>query len=215
MPIDLTRTYIYHITNVENLPGILASGGLWSDLEREARGVANINIAHDHIKERRRKTAVLAGPGGVVADYVPFYYCPRSPMLYSIYSGNVAGYEGGQKSVVYLCSPIEAVRQKVQWCASTGHTDITSLCTFFDTIEQFSLLDWDAIGSKSWGFPHFTQDSDLKRRKQAEFLVYKFFPWDLLTGIGVMDEDVRDIVQSHIKDADHKPKIAITRAWYY
>ena len=215
MSIDLTRTYIYHITNVANLPGILASGGLWSEQEREAHGVSNINIAHGHIKERRKQTRVPVGAGGVVADYVPFYYCPRSPMLYSIHGGNVAGYADGQKSVVHLCSTLEIARHNVQWCASTGHTDITSLCTFFDTIDGFSSLDWEAIRSKAWGFPHFTPDSDLKRRKQAEFLAHKFFPWNLFKGIGVIDEAAREIVQAQIEHAAHKPQIAIMRNWYY
>ncbi|MDL2313832.1 DUF4433 domain-containing protein [Desulfovibrio sp. OttesenSCG-928-C14] len=212
---DLKRIYIYHITSVENLSGILANRGLWSDLEREARGVANKNIAHSHIKERRRNTLVPVGPRGVVADYVPFYYCTRSPMLYAIHSGNVSGYADGQKSVVHLCSTVEIAHKNIQWCSSTGHTDITSLCTFFDTVDGFSSLDWNAIGSKSWGFPHFTQDSDLKRRKQAEFLAYRFFPWELFIGIGVFDEEVLQTVQSILEPATRKPRIAVTRNWYY
>ena len=76
---------IYHITPVEHLPIIIGEGGLRCDVV--AQKVATVNIAHKSIKARRLKKAVRVGPGGVVADYVPFYFAPRSPMLYASVSG--------------------------------------------------------------------------------------------------------------------------------
>ena len=35
-------------------------------------------VGHRGVKERRRTRAVDVGSGGVTADYVPFYYAPRS-----------------------------------------------------------------------------------------------------------------------------------------
>ena len=40
-------------------------------------------------------------------------------------------------------------------------------------------LDWDAIASTDF------RDPNVKERKQAEFLVYGFFPFDLVERIGV------------------------------
>lgn len=42
---------IYHITDVENLPDILADGGLWSDKIMSERNPTI--IGYDHIKKRR------------------------------------------------------------------------------------------------------------------------------------------------------------------
>lgn len=58
------------------------------------------------IKASRRRVPVNAGPGGVVADHVPFYLAPRSPMMYAIHMGNVASYAGGIDPLVYLVSSI-------------------------------------------------------------------------------------------------------------
>lgn len=113
-----------------------------------------------------------------------------------------------------MCAKVSEATKNTSWCASDGHTDITSLCTFFDTSEEFVSIDWDAVNANGWG-AGFTKDSDLKRRKQAEFLVHSFFPWNLFVGIGVMDDATQKTVEKCLQQADHKPQIAVKRNWYY
>jgi hypothetical protein len=86
---------IYHITPIDNLPGIIKEGGLFCD--RDAKKIKFVSIGHKDIKERRIRKRVPLGRGGVLADYVPFYFAPRSPMLYTINRGNVEGYTRGQE----------------------------------------------------------------------------------------------------------------------
>ena len=76
-------TPIFHITHVENLASIIREGGLRCDREAAERGLAEVGIAHQHIKDRRAGRRVPLPPGGTLDDYVPFYFAPRSPMLYS------------------------------------------------------------------------------------------------------------------------------------
>ena len=87
-------TDIFHITHIRNLQNIINDGGLWCDRVVSQRNLAHVSIAHQHIKDRRAQKNVPIPPHGVVADYVPFYFAPRSPMLYSISRGNVEGYQG-------------------------------------------------------------------------------------------------------------------------
>jgi hypothetical protein len=59
---------IYHITHVNNLPDIIAAGGLWSDRLVQQRGV-NTVIGFDHIKQRRlEEIEVECRPGTRVGD---------------------------------------------------------------------------------------------------------------------------------------------------
>jgi len=82
-------TAIYHITHLDNLPAIIQRGCLLCDNGRAAEGVACQGIAHVHIKQRRARKVVPVAPGGTLADFVPSYFAPRSPMLYVINAGGV------------------------------------------------------------------------------------------------------------------------------
>ncbi|MBZ8182847.1 DUF4433 domain-containing protein [Oscillatoria salina IIICB1] len=82
-------TPIYHITHVNNLSSILNSSGLIAFNQLKQQRANYTDIAHQTIQDRRARKQVPCGAGGVLHDYVPFYFAPRSPMLYTINRGNV------------------------------------------------------------------------------------------------------------------------------
>ena len=93
---------VYHITHVANLPAIAASGVLLSDATMIARGGPTAGIGMHGIKGRRLTLPGACHPGDSVGDYVPFYFCPRSIMLYVIHCANhpELTYRGGQGPIV-------------------------------------------------------------------------------------------------------------------
>jgi ssDNA thymidine ADP-ribosyltransferase, DarT len=89
MPRTPANTCIYHITDVANLPRILQSGGLYSDAALAAVGGPAQQIGYGHIKQRRMTQYRVDCCGNrFVGEFVPFYFCPRSVMLYTINQGN-------------------------------------------------------------------------------------------------------------------------------
>lgn len=50
---------------------------------------------------------------------------------------------------------------------------------------------------------------------QAEFLVYKFFPWSLISGIAVYDEKIAEQVGKMLQNGEVTTKIRVKREWYY
>jgi len=200
---------IYHITHVDNLSGIIEKGGLYCD--RDAKKINFVGIGHKHIKTRRDNTRVPKGPGGVVSDYVPFYFAPRSPMLCAIHSGAVAGYKGGQVSVIHLCSSTEAVEAEgLEWVFTEGQAAM-DFTDFFDDFEDLKKIDWPLMKAKYW---HDTNDQpDRKRRRQAEFLVHTFFPWKLVFEIGVCNAATEQKVQEILNG--NKPPVTVRQGWYY
>jgi hypothetical protein len=57
-------------------------------------------------------------------------------------------------------------------------------------------------------------DGDRKRRRQAEFLVQKFFPFHLILGIGVMSEKIASCVKEFLENSQFTPGIKVIRSWY-
>lgn len=205
-------TSIYHITHVDNLPAIIARGALLSDTIRSAAGIAPQAVAHAHIKDRRKTFAVPVPPGGVVADYAPFYFCPRSPMLFVLDRGGVAGYTGGQRPIVHLVAQAESVAAAAtSFCFTDAHA-VTLPTNYFTSLADLAKLPWDDIRAPQWGG---AEHLDRKRRKQAEFLVHGGLPWNLVAEIGVIDQDVAARVAQHLAGAAHAPPVAIHRDWYY
>jgi hypothetical protein len=214
-------TAIHHITHIANLPAIVREDAIVCDGEVEQRGLCTQSIAYDTIKERRRRRVVqtLAGQpvaaGGVVADYVPFYFTNRSPMLYAIHRGTVPAYQGGQHDVVYLVSSAETVAASpAEWCFTDGHA-VEGVTEFFGDLRDLGRVNWEAVNTWKWGRQHQLANPDVLRAKQAEFLTHRRFPWKLVLGIAVLDESMAKRVQAALAAAAHKPKVTIERKWYY
>lgn len=98
------RPKIFHITHVDNLAGIVTDGGISCDARRVHGGLNNANIGMSNIKERRLHWTIGCLPGRYVGEFVPFYLCPRSLMLFIIARANhpQLTYRGGQAPIVHL-----------------------------------------------------------------------------------------------------------------
>ena len=132
-------------------------------------------------------------------------------MLYVISRGGVEEYADGEPPVIYLCSTAEAVRKAgLRWVFTEGHADM-DYTDFFDDLKDLGKIDWDLMQARYW---HDTNDDpDRKRRRQAEFLVHEFFPWELISHIGVYDGSIAETVGEIIKA--RIPEVEVQRDWYY
>jgi hypothetical protein len=206
-------TAIYHITHLRNLPGIIALGCLCCDSKRGAQNVNCVSIAHQHIKDRRARKRITVGPGGFVAEYVPFYFAPLSPMLYTIHRGNVAGYDGGQTKVVYLVSSVERVlADGYPYCFTDGHAEMGPTLCYDDWYANKDKVPWNVMSSRYWN--DTPAEPDRKRQRQAEFLIRDTFPWSAIETIGVYDDNVKQEVLQLVA-RPKAPPVIVHRAWYY
>ncbi len=80
---------IYHIVHLDRLTSIISEGRLWCDAEVIQRTDIGTTIGMSSIKGRRlTELRLTSHPGLFVGQCVPFYFCPRSIMLYVIYRAN-------------------------------------------------------------------------------------------------------------------------------
>ncbi len=207
---------IYHITHQKNLPQMIQSGVLWSDAKRIQMNLDCEIVGMDQIKNRRlHELQVSCHPGTMVGEYVPFYFCPRSIMLYILHKGNLPDlkYTEGQEPIVHLQADLRSVvnwahRQNRRWAFTDRNAGIRY--TFFSSsLNDLRHLNWAAIHSDQWG------DSITKEGKQAEFLLYESFPWELIEKIGVHNQKIADEVKKTIASSGHCPIVSVQHRWYY
>jgi hypothetical protein len=206
-------TTVFHITRRENLPSILAAGGLWARNRHPQAGVACRGIAFPSIQDRRARTVVPCGPGGTLHDYVPFFFTPRSPMLYTIHRGNVPDCPDGQRPIIQLATTAQALYTAGRHCVFTDGHAIMALSNFFTDPADLGRVDGTVMRSALWA--NTADDADRMRRRQAEFLVRDFVPWESIAEIGVIDLPTKRHVAGLLGGAAHRPAVSVRRGWYY
>lgn len=202
-------TLLYRIIHIDNLPGLLARGCDCAPNVAKAEGIAKRSIFHPNIMDKREHAVVRVAPGGYVADYVPFYFGPRSPMLYAIKEGKVAGYQG-QREIIYLVVSAEDVEAaQIPFAFTDGHA-IMNYIRHDNRLADLSKVRWDIIGATYWN-----NFEDGRCRRQAEFLVRDRFPLSLVREIGVMDEAVGRQVATLLEPTSLQPLLQVRREWYF
>lgn len=197
---------IYHITDLANLAGIVARVGLRSDVAMAA-GNPEV-IGYGHIKERRAtEIRVDCCDNRFVGEFVPFYFCPRSPMLYTVNKGNTGRPVGCQRTIIHLVSRVgTALQTGKDWAISDGNAGAFHT-SFYRDLKELKNLDWKSIRATSWqGMTH---------QKSAEFLVADFFPWPAFHAIGCHNLEVAAQVAAILDPSPHRPVVSVEPTWYY
>ena len=150
----------------------------------------------------------------MVGDYVPFYFCPRSPMLYKISRGGEGlTYQDGQRDIVHLVTTVGKVVDAAgdgRWAFSDSNAG-AAYARFADDLsllEDEQFVDWDAVNAERWQGATMT-------RKMAEFLVLDQLPWSAIIGIGVQNRQVRQRTKTLLAAAGAGTPVAVRPRWYY
>ncbi len=208
-------TWIYRIIHIDNLETCLQREFLCAPNHTPADGLPCRIIHNAEIQAVRSTRKIGCGPGGVVHDYVPFYFGPRSPMLYQLHTGWVSGYTEGQEPIIYLVSSVQKVAaQGQEFVFSDGH-GITAFTSWFSDVDELEQVDWDAVKARIW--KDTDTDPDRQRRKQEEFLIHRRCDWSLIQGIGVIDDRMRARVKEILAPfgEDLYRPVRVKREWYY
>lgn len=211
---------IYHIVHIDRLRPIVDSGCLWCDAEAIRRSALGTSVGMNKIKQRRLHELKLSShPDLFVGQCVPFYFCPRSVMLYLLSQANhpELEYRQGQGPIVHL--EVDLYRA-VQWAEENHKRWAFTLSNagsyYFEDrcdLNQLHEINWDAVFANKWsgvGIPGI-----IKEEKQSEFLVEGFFPWYLVERIGVLSERMVYKVIKAISGDEHKPSVEARSDWYY
>jgi hypothetical protein len=179
------------------------------------RGDVGTTIGMGGIKARRLALPVDCHPGDHVGEFVPFYFCPRSIMLYVIHCANhpELTYRGGQGPIVHLEADL---REVVTWADANGRRWVFALSNagayytqFCSSLDQLDEVNWPAVAATDF------RAADIKEGKQAEFLLHHDFPWELVRRIGVHSATIAQQATDAMRGAAHRPVVEIRKDWYF
>jgi hypothetical protein len=201
---ELARVKIYRMTHIKNIPHILEYG-----ITHKSSPNANPNFVAigdvSLIDTRSGKRVRISNgdnfradaPSIVLGDFIPFYFGIRMPMLYVVQNGgNFVQTPTRAEDIIYLvCSVSDIAQSTNAYYFSDGHaTD--NLTTFYgaDKIHELpNLVNWDAVKASYWGGQ---ENLNIKRKKQAEFLIASDLPPHLLVGFGCFNQDAKQRLMS-------------------
>ena len=207
------RGLLYHFTHISNLPSIAAEG-LYCDAQVEASQRAPTEVGNADVKQRRRNLAVPPPLGGCVADYVPFYFAARSPMLYIISKGDVPTYSGGQDEIVYLVTSVERVVEEHLRFVFTDRNAALGFARYGDDLKDLDdYLDWELMEALMW---HATaEEPDRMERRMAEFLVHDHMPWAALVGVAARTDEVCRQAEHALSSVGREIRVRPRPEWYF
>jgi ssDNA thymidine ADP-ribosyltransferase, DarT len=210
---------IYHIVHLDRLPSILAAGFLFSDADMANKPNTGTTIGMANIKQARLTKPLVCYPDLNVGYCVPFYFCPRSVMLYQIHKRNPElSYTGGQEPIIHLEADMNkaiiwAEQQGLRWVFTDRNARITYAMDYIK-LEQLEEINWKAVETWRWG-DGYADEPQTKEMKQAEFLIEKQFPWSLFNRIGVLNQKVGTYVTQALNGQPHRPIVEVLPGWYY
>lgn len=208
-----TPTWLYHFTHIDHLPSVI-SNGLQSDTLARSSSLNTVEVGNQRIKEARRARAVEVVPHGVVADYVPFYYAPRSPMMYAIHCGSGVEYRDGCDKLIYLLTTVERLAEHRVTSIYTDRNAVLAFAQYATEPRALDeLVDWDLMAARYWN--NTPDDSSRRERRMAECLAHNVCPWPVFSGIATYSDAYQAKVRAVLAQAGVSTSVVVRRGWYF
>ncbi len=206
------RIYLYRITHLDNLDFILESGKLTCPSHADS-DPNYIGIGDSTLIESRSTKRIYIEPYGNFTDYVAFYFGTRSPMLYKIQKGYSGVTKRSPQEIIYLVTTFENIMDnKSKYVFTDGH-GYHSMSQFFNNEDGLKEVDWDAVKLIRWNDTE--DDPDRKRRKQAEFLIFKELPINTLVAVVVYNETVQKEIINKFAEHNFTCNVIVKPKWYF
>jgi ssDNA thymidine ADP-ribosyltransferase, DarT len=205
------KAYIFRITHIDNLPWIIRHGIHCRNSTETDPDF--INIGNRELIEKRTYRQVPIAPFGTLADYVPFYFTPHSPMLLNIKTGYNGIVQRNNADIAIFVGSLRSI-------AESGHDFVFSdrhaylqTAEFSSSLADLKMIAWHLLQDRN--FKRDPEHPDNFEKYQAEALVRGIMPLDLLAGVAVFNDAAREKAERMAKAAGKVVKIVAKPGWYF
>lgn len=205
------KALIWRILHRENLPWVLQNGvHCGNSLVRSPQWVS---IGNAELIDKRAVRPVPVLPGGVLGDYVPFYFTPFSVMLRNIHTGWNGIKQVSNADILILVSSLHRVSELGLSFLFTDSHAYSGLASFYDDLAQLERIDWALLQRRD--FKRDPEDPGKLERYQAEALVHQQVPLAALLGIVCYTDAVRAQIEGKIEGLGIALPVHTRPNWYF
>lgn len=204
------KAWAFRITHVDNLKWI-AGNGLHCQSSPH-KDPTFVPIGNAELIGKRTYRQVKVPPFGTLADYVPFYFTPKSMMMYNIKTGYNVPKQSNSSIAILVTSIPKVVEDGVPFLFTDRHA-YTQFSEFTSDVTKIPDLAW-----KLWQNVDFKRDNDdlgKTDRYQAELLVHKHLPVTSVLGVAACNTSVRDQIGPLLVGTALEGKAYAMPSWYF
>ena len=208
--LSLENAYVFRITHIRNVRWILDHG-----LYCRNGGVLDpdfVTIGDPELIDRREGHSVPVSPGGNLADYIPFYFTPFSPMAYKIKTGHGVPAVPSREIVILAASLRHLATAGVDFVFTDRHA-LLATATFLTSLDELPLVDWEGIRSRD--FKSDVGNPDKTERYQAEALVHRCLPVGLLEAVVCHGSQQKALVDGWATNAGAAVHVTVSRELFF
>lgn len=210
--INENRKYCYRITHINNFSLLLKNGIVNKNHPNASDDY--IEIGNPEIIDVRSTSAVKIDDYGMIGDYVPFYFTPKSIMLYNI----ITGYwhpkvpMRNRSEILVIRCLIEELANLPKWFFTDGqgNKDFTK---HFNDLQMLNEIDWECIQNSK--FKNDYDDPDRSRKYQAEFLVHYEVPIDSIESLNVYNQQAADVLANILNENNINLAVNIQPQYFF
>ena len=202
--------FAFRIVHIQNLAAVL-SGGLHA---RNAPGASAsyVNIGNAQLIDKRGYRPVPLPPGGVLNNYVPFYFTPYSPMAYNIKTGYNVPKRSNDEIIILVAKYADLVSEGLTVLFTDRHAYLQA-ARYFSDAARLDQIDWILLQSRS--FRRDPSDPEKMDRYQAELLVHGHVPLTALSAIVTHSPLIQHRVQSAVHAVIPSLKVSSVPEMYF
>lgn len=205
------KALIWRIVHRDNLPWILDNGLYCGN--GEVKAPAWVNIGNQELIDKRACHSVPLQPGGLLNDYVPFYFTPFSPMLRNIHTGWGGIKKRPNEEIVILVSSLRHIAGLGLPFLFTDSHAYYQWADYYSDLADLHKIDWPLLQRRD--FKRDPDDPAKFERYQAEALIHQHLPVGGLLGIMCYTEPLKQCIEQEIQARNLNLPVYVRTGWYF
>ncbi|MFA5702699.1 MAG: DUF4433 domain-containing protein [Advenella sp.] len=205
------KALIWRIVHRDNLPWILGNGLYCGNSSMKSPGWAS--LGNPELIDKRANHPVRLPPGGLLNDYIPFYFTPFSPMLRNIHTGWGGIQKRLNEEIVILVSSLHHIAKLgVPFLFTDSHA-YYQWADYFSDLAHLDKIDWPLLQRRD--FKRDSEDPAKFERYQAEALIHQHLPVTGLLGIVCYTEKLKKYIEREIQIRNLNLPVYVRTGWYF